>query len=323
MHTVEEVAAYSRELRLLLRTIGVSSGDMEKGTMRFEANVSMRPEGSQELGTRVEVKNLNSFKAMENAIIYQMGIQEKTLKAGGKVRQQTLGWDESEGITFSQRSKENANDYRYFPEPDLPPLIVDQDWIKRIRETMPELPNEKRVRYATEYKLQPEDYDRLIEDKQASDFFEAAVKVAPALSPNVIVNWMVTDLFAWLNQNRATVQNMKISPKDFIGLIALVENGTINQNTGKVVLNKMLENGQSAVGIVEDNGLQQVSDTGAITILIEKVLDANPAEIQSYIAGKETLENWFFGQVMHETKGKANPQIIKNLLHISLIKRKK
>lgn len=322
LHSVEEVAAYSRELRLLLRTVGVSSGDMEKGTMRFEANLSIRPEGCEELGTRVEVKNLNSFKAMENAIIYQMGIQRETLESGEKVQQQTLGWNESKGITFSQRNKENANDYRYFPEPDLPPLIVDLDWINSIKASLPELPNEKRARYANAYNLQPEDLERLVEDKHTSAFFEACIQTAPDLSPRSIVNWLLTDLFAWMNQNSVTITFLKLSPAKFTDLIRFVKKGTINQNTGKEVLNEILETGKTAEEIVKDKGLKQVSDTSEISLIIEGVLDKHPVEVQSYTSGKETIKNWLFGQIMHKAKGKANPRVVKQLLNEELGKRK-
>lgn len=318
MHTVEDVAVYSRELRLLLRTIGVSSGDMEKGTMRFEANLSMRPEGREELGTRVEVKNLNSFKAMENAIIYQMGIQRATLDRGEKVHQQTLGWNESEGKTFSQRSKENANDYRYFPEPDLPPLIVDEDWISVIRESMPELPNAKRARYAEDYDLHSEHIERLIEDIDTADFFESCVKAAPSLAPKSIVNWMLTDLFAWINISGGTLNNLKLDPTSFTNLIKMVEEGVINQNTGKEVLAQMLESGDSAELIVGKKGLQQVSDNELINKLISSVLEKYPEEVQEYIKGKDQIANWLFGQVMREAKGKANPQVVKKVLQEQL-----
>jgi aspartyl-tRNA(Asn)/glutamyl-tRNA(Gln) amidotransferase subunit B len=322
MHSVEDVAAYSRELRLLLRTIDVSSGDMEKGIMRFEANISMRPEGCKELGTRVEVKNLNSFKAMENAIIYQMEIQKAALEKGKKVRQQTLGWDEKTGKTFSQRSKENANDYRYFPEPDLPPLIVDQEWISKISAAMPELPNAKRVRYAANYGLQVEDIERLIEEKETADFFEACVHAAPLLTPKSIVNWMLTDLFAWIKQSGNTLEKLKINPIDFTALIALVEKGDINQTTGKKVLAEMLVSGKSAELIVKGRGLQQVSDSGLINDMVETVLNNNPDEVQAYIKGKDAIANWLFGQVMQEAKGKANPQVVKKILQEQLNSRK-
>jgi aspartyl-tRNA(Asn)/glutamyl-tRNA(Gln) amidotransferase subunit B len=322
MHSVKDVAAYSRELRLLLRTIGVSSGDMEKGVMRFEANLSLRPEGCKELGTRVEVKNLNSFKAMENAIIYQMGIQKSTLDKGEKVHQQTLGWDETAGKTFSQRSKENANDYRYFPEPDLPPLIVDQEWISKISAEMPELPNAKRERYTIEYKLQAEDIERLIEEKETMGFFEACVQADPSLAPKTIVNWMLTDLFAWIKQSGSTLGKLKINPADFTALIVLVEKGTINQPTGKEVLVEILESGESAEVIVKGKGLQQVSDSRLINDMVNTVLVSNPEEVKAYLNGKETIINWLFGQVMQNAKGKANPQVVKKLLQEQLNSKK-
>jgi aspartyl-tRNA(Asn)/glutamyl-tRNA(Gln) amidotransferase subunit B len=322
MHSVEEATAYSRELRLLLRIIDVSSGDMEKGIMRFEANISIRPEDCKDLGTRVEVKNLNSFKAMENAIIYQIGIQKAALEKGKKVRQQTLGWDEKTGKTFSQRSKENANDYRYFPEPDLPPLIVDKAWVADISAAMPELPNAKRARYAADHKLQKEDIERLIEEKETSDFFETCVHAAPSLTPKSIVNWMLTDLFAWIKQSGTPLKKINTTPADFTDLIALVEKGVINQTTGKEVLVEMLESGKSAELIVKGKGLQQVSDSGLINDMVETVLNNNPDEVQAYLKGKDTIANWLFGQVMQEAKGKANPQIVKIILQEQLNSRK-
>ncbi|MCD6402141.1 MAG: Asp-tRNA(Asn)/Glu-tRNA(Gln) amidotransferase subunit GatB [Anaerolineales bacterium] len=322
MHTVEDVVAYSRELRLLLRTINVSSGDMEKGTMRFEANLSMRPEGCEKLGTRVEVKNLNSFKAMENAIIYQMQIQRALLEQGKKVAQQTLGWDETAGKTFLQRSKENANDYRYFPEPDLPPLIIDDDWIREVKASIPELPNAKRSRFAKDYKIKSDDIERLVEDQDMASFFEACIKAAPDISPLEIVNWMLTDLTAWLKQNRKSFGNLQLSPSDFTKLIALVNKGIINRNTGKEVLNEMLESGKSAAGIIKGNSLSQVSDSSLIHKMIEKVLSQNPVEVQLYVNGKDAILNWLFGQVMREAKGKANPQVVKKILQEQLDARK-
>ena len=283
LHSIEDVAAYSHELRLLLRTIGVSSGDMEKGTMRFEANISMRPEGCLELGTRVEVKNLNSFKAMKNAIIYQLGIQRAILESGGKVEQQTLGWNESEGKTFSQRRKENANDYRYFPEPDLPPLIVEKTWIDKVKASIPELPNAKRVRFAKDFRLQEEDIERLVDDKDSAEFFEACVQIAPQLKPRSVINWMLTDLYAWLKNNDTEINDILISPANFTALVDLVEKGTINKNTGKDVLNEMLESGKSAAEIVKERGLQQVSDDNLISEMIRRTLDQFPDEVQSYI----------------------------------------
>jgi aspartyl-tRNA(Asn)/glutamyl-tRNA(Gln) amidotransferase subunit B len=314
MHSVEDVRAYSRNLRTILRWIGVSSGDMEKGSMRFEANLSMRPEGCEEMGTRVEIKNLNSFKAMEQSILYQMDIQCQKLDKGERVKQQTLGWSESQGKTIAQRSKEDANDYRYFPEPDLPPLIVEKSWLESVKVSMTELPDVRRLRYRDEYHLNTEDVERLTEDKPVSDFFEFCLAAAPNLSPKRIANWLLTDLFAWLNQNGRAFVDMQLSPENFVQLVDMVDGGIINQNTGKEVLAEMLATGKTAESIIEEKGLKQVSDGNLITALVSKTLEDNSSEVQSYLAGKETVANWLFGQVMRTAQGKANPQVIKEEL---------
>jgi aspartyl-tRNA(Asn)/glutamyl-tRNA(Gln) amidotransferase subunit B len=323
MHSVEDVRAYSRSLRSLLRWIGVSSGDMEKGTMRFEANLSMRPQGTEELGTRVEIKNLNSFKAMEQAILYQMDIQRAKLDKGEKVKQKTLGWSDSQGKTIAQRSKEDANDYRYFPEPDLPPLVVNKSWVDEVKASMPELPDSRRSRYKTIYGLNAEDIERLVEDKPVSDYFEASVSAAPKLSPKRIANWLLTDLFAWLNLNSQSFEEMTLPPGSFVRLVSAVDEGTINQNTGKEVLVEMLATGKSADAIIKEKGLMQVSDGNLITDLITKTLEANSDEVQSYLNGKETVSTWLFGQVMRSAQGKANPQVVKEELKKQLENLKK
>jgi len=314
MHSVEDVRVYSRELRLLLRWLGVSSGDMEKGSMRFEANLSMRPADSTQLGTRVEIKNLNSFRAMEQAILYQMDVQRATLESGKKVIQQTLGWDESANRTVAQRSKEEANDYRYFPEPDLPPLVVDRDWLEKIRADMPELPNAKRARYRDAYKLNGEDIERLIEEKDTVDFFEACLAAAPCLAPKTITNWLLTELFSWLNLHPVGLKGIKISPQTFTDLITYVENGSINAGTAKEVLTMMLESGRSPREIIAQKGLEQISDSALISARVSQVLAEYPAETQSFRAGKESVANWLFGQVMRAAGGKANPQVVKSEL---------
>ena len=298
MHSVEDVRAYSRSLRSLLRWIGVTSGDMEKGTLRFEANLSMRHEVSDELGTRVEIKNLNSFKAMEQAILYQMETQRIKLDKGEKVKQQTLGWSDSQGKTVAQRSKEDANDYRYFPEPDLPPLGIKNSWVDEVRTSMPELPDARRLRYRSAYGLISEDIERLVEDKPVSDYFEACLAAAPNLAPKRIANWLLTDLFAWLNLNGQSFEEMEMSPESFVRLIAVVDDSIINQNTGKEVLAEMLAAGQTADAIIEKRGLKQVSDGNLITAMVAKALKENSGEVRSYLDGKDTVSNWLFGQVM-------------------------
>jgi len=322
MHSVEDVRAYSRELRLLLRWLEVSSGDMEKGSMRFEANVSMRPSGSSELGTRVEIKNLNSFKSMEQAIEYQLAAQRAILEKGEKVRQETLGWIEAENRTVPQRSKEEANDYRYFPEPDLPPLVIDKEWLEQIRAEMPELIAQKRKRYRKEFGLNSEDIERLLEEKENALFFESCLEAATRLEANAVANWILTDLYAWLNANSASVSGIKTSPGEFTELIQLVEDGTINQNTGKEVLDEMLDTGRAPAGIIEEKGLKQISDGGQIAEMVRNTLDRNPDEVSSFIKGKETVANWLFGQVMKAAEGKANPRLLKEELMKQLEKRR-
>jgi aspartyl-tRNA(Asn)/glutamyl-tRNA(Gln) amidotransferase subunit B len=322
MHSVDDVRAYSRNLRALLRWLGVSSGDMEKGIMRFEANLSLRPQGCDELGTRVEIKNLNSFKAMEQAILYQIAIQRKKLDKGEKVKQQTLGWNESQGKTVAQRSKEDANDYRYFPEPDLPPLVIESSWQKEVRTSIPELPDTRRARYRDSYDLNSEDIERLVEDKPVSDYFEACLVAAPKLAPKRIANWLLTDLFAWLNQNGKVFVDMGLSAESFVCLVSAVDDGIVNQNTGKEVLIEMLVTGQTVDAIIEKKGLRQVSDGNLITTLITKTLKENPGEVRSFLDGKETVANWLFGQVMRSAQGKANPQVIKEELNRQLKKLK-
>ena len=323
MHSVEDVRSYSRTLRSLLRWLGVSSGDMEKGSMRFEANLSMRPEGSDELGTRVEIKNLNSFKAMEQALLYQMDIQRAKLDKGEKVKQQTLGWSDSQGRTVAQRSKEDANDYRYFPEPDLPPLVVNKTWVDEVKASLPELPDARRLRYRTAYGLNAEDIERLLEDKPVSDYYEACLSAAPNLAPKRIANWLLTDLFAWLNLNSVPFEEMAMPPGSFVRLVAAVDEGTINQNTGKEVLAEMLAKGKTADAIIEEKGLKQLSDGNLITNLIAKTLEANPDEVRSFLNGKETVSTWLFGQVMRSAQGKANPQLVKEELNRQLESLKK
>jgi aspartyl-tRNA(Asn)/glutamyl-tRNA(Gln) amidotransferase subunit B len=318
LHSVEEVSAYSRELRLLLQTIEVSSGDMEKGSMRFEANISMRPEGSEELGTRVEVKNLNSFRAMENAILYQIEVQKKTLSSGKLVQQQTLGWNEEEGKTFPQRSKENANDYRYFPEPDLPPLIVSDAWISKVKSELFELPNEKRERYKDNYGLKNEDIERLVGDKETASFFEECIHSAPDQNPQVIANWLLADLFAWVNQSDISISAINITANQFTELIQFVQTEIINQNTGKEVLHEMLISGNTAAEIIKQKGLQQVSDMDEIRLIVKQIIKNYSIEVNDYLNGKETIANWLFGQAMRAAHGKANPQVLKDILEKEL-----
>ncbi len=314
MRTLEEAKAYAQALRAIVRSLRVNSGDMEKGVIRFEANVSVRPMGSEVLGTRVEIKNLNSFRALERSSAYQVEQQIATLEAGGKVVQETLGWDDTRGETYSQRSKEEAHDYRYFPDPDLPPLVIEPEWVERVRVSLPELPRAKTLRLEQQYGLNRADAEALASDYAQADFFEkavaeAAVAEADGISPRVIANWMTGELFGWLNQSGKSIEQLPITPASFAELVQAAQ-GEINQPTAKAVLGEMLSTGKTAGNIIRERGLQQVSDSDLIAGLVRGVLAANVQALKNYLAGKETLANWFFGQVMRAAKGQANPQVL-------------
>lgn len=309
MRSAEEAVAYGEALRHILRYLEVNSGDMEKGVIRFEANVSVRLAGAEELGTRTEVKNLNSFRALERAIEFEIDRQSKILASGGTVEQETLGWDEARERTYSQRSKEDAHDYRYFPEPDLPPLKVDAAWLERVRAELPELPRAKMERFAADYKLPVKDAARLAEEKSVADYFEATVSRLPAsVPPKTAANWMLGDLFGLMKTRGETVDRLKVRPEALAELVSLVAGGEINQTTGRGVLAEMSESGKSAAEIVAAKGLKQVSDAGFIAAIVRQTLEECPDEAASYRSGKEAVLNFLFGQVMKKAAGKANPQ---------------
>jgi aspartyl-tRNA(Asn)/glutamyl-tRNA(Gln) amidotransferase subunit B len=319
LRSVEAARAYGEALREILRYLEVNSGDMEKGVIRFEANVSVRPKGRQEFGTRVEIKNLNSFRALERACIYEIERQSRLLASGGTVEQETLGWDEARQRTYSQRSKEDAHDYRYFPEPDLPPLVVPEAWVEQIRAALPELPREKSRRFVEQYGLTEYDAALLTAEKVVADYFEAAVnEQASMAAPKTLANWVTGDLFALLNQAGGLADLPKVPPEALAGLVNLAARGEINQSTGKEVLAEMFASGQSAGEIVERRGLRQVSDSGLIADLVRQVLESCPDEVTSYRSGKETVANWLFGQVMKKAAGKANPQVVRQELERQL-----
>ncbi len=318
LHTVEEVRGYAESLRSLLRILGVNSGDMEKGAIRFEANVSIRLEGRTELGTRVEIKNLNSFKAMERAVAYQIGQQSQLLDAGKAVEQETLGWDADREVTYSQRSKEEAHDYRYFPEPDLPPLVTDAVLVESIRQSLPELPFALQERLMQQYGVNKAEACLLAEDQSLSLYFETCVKQADGLPVRTILNWITGGIFAWMNQTGESINEVKVSPDALIGLLQQVERKAVNLNTAKSVLNEMLQSGKSALEIIQQKDLQQVSDSDLITAMVKNVLDTHPDEVKAYQAGKETLANWLFGQVMRQAGGKADPQMVRTELENQL-----
>jgi aspartyl-tRNA(Asn)/glutamyl-tRNA(Gln) amidotransferase subunit B len=316
IRTPEEARRYLTKLRTILRYLGVSTGDMEKGAMRCEANISLRPCGSEELGTKVEVKNLNSFRSVKQALEYEIERQAGVLEAGDRVRQVTMGWDERHGRTVEQRSKETSEDYRYFPEPDLPPLRLSRAWVAEIAATLPELPEAKRQRFTAEYDLPPADAAVLADDRDVAAYFEAAVAAGQksGTAPKSIANWLTGELFRLLKAENAEIAQARVTPAALAELVALVEKGTITSNSGKAVLAEMFATGRPPGDIVREKGLAQVSDEEALARIVDEILAANPEQVDRYRQGKETLMQWFVGQVMRATRGKANPQVVKDLL---------
>jgi aspartyl-tRNA(Asn)/glutamyl-tRNA(Gln) amidotransferase subunit B len=314
LRSAAQVRAFATALRAILRYLGVNSGDMQKGVMRIEPNVSVRPTGTQELGTRTEIKNLNSFRALERSVAFEIDRQSALLERGEGVIQQTMGWDENRQVTVPQRGKEEAHDYRYFPEPDLPPLVVETGWVERIRAALPELPAARLKRFQTQYGLNPYDAEVLTNEAPVADYFEGVVQAASDVKPKRISNWITGELFSLLNQAGTDIEANPISPADFAALLQMVTKGEINQNTAKIVLAEMFSTGESAGQIVSARGLAQISDTDAIAAMVSQVLSEHPQELADYLDGKESIANWLFGQIMRAAKGQANPGVIRQVL---------
>ncbi|MCC6501249.1 MAG: Asp-tRNA(Asn)/Glu-tRNA(Gln) amidotransferase subunit GatB, partial [Anaerolineales bacterium] len=311
MRTVEAALDYATKIRAILRYLGVNSGDMEKGVLRFEANISVRPVGSDELRKRTEIKNLNSFRALARATQYEIERQIKIYEDGGEVFQETLSWDDVRGVTVSQRSKEDAHDYRYFPEPDLPPLQLNDDWIDAIRNQLPELPEAKTKRFITDFELTPSEARLLTSELSLANYFEAVIKHAKS-SPKIINTWIAGEFMR--NLNELNVEADSVPAKSLAQLIDMVTDKTISGNAGKTVLTELFKSGGDPAQIVKEKGLAQISDESFIQEAVTKILDDNPSEIEKYHAGKDTLVQWFVGQVARATKGKADPVITKELM---------
>ena len=321
LHTPEEVRAYASALRSILRYLGVNSGDMQKGVMRIEPNVSLRPLGNQEFGTRTEIKNLNSFRALERSVAYEIQRQGELLRRGERVAQETMGWDDVREVTVPQRSKEEAHDYRYFPEPDLPPLLIDAGWVERVRVALPELPAAKYQRFRQQYGLSAYDAEVLVAERSAADYYEAVLEASGA-APKMVANWITGELFSLLNQAGDDLESPRLSPQALAELIQMVAGGEINQNTAKSVLAEMYQSGRTAPEVVSARGLRQISDFGQISAWVSQVLEENPEQVQSYLSGKESVARWLFGQVMRTAKGQANPQVLQQELERQLTERK-
>ncbi len=309
-HSAEEVRLYAELLRALVRALGVNSGDLEKGVMRIEPNISVRPAGSSELGTKVEIKNLNSFRALERGVAYEIQRQSAILDEGGRVAQETVGWDDARQMTYSQRSKEDAHDYRYFPEPDLPPLVVSKAWMEAVRDALPELPWARQQRYKESYGLSAAEAWGLVAEKAPGEYFEAVLR-AGASGIRTVYAWVTGELPALMHAAGMGFDSLKIRPEDLAALLGLVADGTINQTTAKTVLAEMFASGQPAAEIVLARGLRQVSDAGLIARLVAETLAENGPEVENFHAGKLSVENWLFGQVMRKAGGKANPQVLR------------
>ena len=314
LRSADQAHAYLTKLRTIVRYLGVGSGDMEKGAMRCEANISLRPVGEEAFGVKTEIKNLNSFRAVRQALDYEIERQTALLESGGRVEQVTMGWDEARRRTVVQRIKEESSDYRYFPEPDLPPLEIRREWVQEIRAHLPELPDAKVARFEADFILSAHDAGVLASDQAVAGYFEAAVAAGGA--PKQTANWITGELFRLIKERNLEIAAVQenVPPARLVELMSLVRKKTINTNTAKEVLADMLESGQAAQEIVEARGLAQLSDAAALAAIVTQVLDEHPDIVAQYLSGKEAVSGWLMGQVMRATHGQADPQLARKLL---------
>jgi aspartyl-tRNA(Asn)/glutamyl-tRNA(Gln) amidotransferase subunit B len=309
IRSAEAARRYAEELQLLLRTIGASDADMERGQMRVEANVSLRPRGSEAFGTRIEVKNMNSFRSVERAIDHEIVRQAAALDAGESLRQETRGWSDDRGETYHMRSKETSDDYRYFPEPDLPPLHVERAWLETLRESMPELPAPRRVRYQAEAGLSAYDAAVIVGAPEATSLFEATRAADPSLPAKAVANW-VTGEFLRLRKTASPDEPVDLDPAELAAIIRAVEDGAISRGNAKEVLEAHVATGDPAAGIIAARGFARISDADALGIVVDEVLAANPAAVADYRAGKQQATGFLVGQVMKATRGQADAAIV-------------
>jgi aspartyl-tRNA(Asn)/glutamyl-tRNA(Gln) amidotransferase subunit B len=301
-----------KKLRAILRYLGVCDGNMEQGSLRCDANISVRLINQTEFGTRTELKNINSFRFVEKALEYEIKRQIKVIESGGRIVQETRLWDPNRGITESMRGKEEAHDYRYFPEPDLVPIVVEKEWIDEIKASLPELPDIKRDRFVTEYGLPETDADLLVSEKPLADWYEEAVKLGG--QPKSVANWIMGDLMRLLNADNKIIEDCSLKPNQLVDMLRLMDNGTISGKIAKSVFEEMYTTGKDPEGIVKEKGLVQISDSGEIEKAVDDVISKYLKEAERYRAGEEKLMGFFVGQVMKVTKGKANPQMVNELL---------
>jgi len=311
IRTPEEARQYLTKLRTILRYLGVNSGNMEEGAMRCEANISLRPRGRSELGAKVEVKNLNSFHSVKLALKYEIARQAKALEASGRIEQVTMGWDEARGVTVVQRSKEQAHDYRYFPEPDLPPLVLSREWVEGIRARLPELPDARRDRFVEQYGLSRYDAEVLTAERAVADYFESCASACP--DAKTVANWITGELFRLLKATDEGIEAVKLTPDALAELLTLVRKGSISIHIAKDVFAEMFETGRPASQIVREKGLIQISDVEELSRIVEQVIAENPGPAAEYLAGKKPVLRFLVGQVMKATRGKANPHLANKL----------
>jgi aspartyl-tRNA(Asn)/glutamyl-tRNA(Gln) amidotransferase subunit B len=312
----EEAGAYVRKLRAILRYLGTCDGNMEQGSMRCDVNVSVRKVGESDLRTRAEVKNVNSVRFLMQAIEHEAERQVEVYESGGEVVQETRLFDASDGTTRAMRSKEYAHDYRYFPDPDLLPVVLDEDFVEGIRATLPELPDDRKQRFISEFGLSPYDAGVLVAEREAADYFET---VATGRDAKTAANWVISNLFGALNAKGLAIADSPVSAKDLGGLIDLIGDGTLSGRLAKDVFEIMLETGKDPTAIVADKGLKQITDTDAIEAAVDKVIADSPGQVAQFKGGNEKIAGWFVGQVMKATQGKANPQMVNELLRKKLL----
>ncbi len=315
IRTAEQARRYAEELQLLLRSIGASDADMERGQLRVEANVSLRPVGTEPFGTRVEIKNMNSFRAVERAITYEIERQAALLDAGGELIMETRGWSDERGETYRMRAKETSDDYRYFPEPDLPPLHLDASWLAELRARLPELPSARRERYREVVGLSAYDADVLVADPDATALFEATLGADPALEAKPVANWVLGE---YLRLRNAGEGPLPVAPAELAAIVRAVTDGSISRAQGREVLGEHVEHAQAAVSIIAARGFVQITDPGTLETLIEAVFAANPTALADYHAGKAAAVGFLVGQVMKASRGQANAALVQSAVRVRL-----
>ena len=308
----EEAAAYLKRLHETVVYLEICDGNMEEGSFRCDANVSIRPRGQAEFGTRTELKNMNSFRNVQRALEYEVKRQQYILESGGQIVQETRLWDDAQGVTMSMRGKEEAHDYRYFPDPDLVPVVIDAEWIQQIESTLPELPLEKRERFVAEFGIPAYDAGVLTAGRALADYYEKTVKLSG--KPKVASNWIMGELLRFLNEDKRDIKDSPIQPEAIAEMINLIEDGTISGKMAKEVFEEMYQTSKSPRMIIEEKGLVQITDEDALKKAIAEVIAASPEQVENYRKGKDKLFGFFVGQVMKATKGKANPALVNELL---------